>query len=252
MDIKNQNIIVTGGASGMGLAVATSLSQQGATPILFDIHSDISKIADKLGVPYFQIDVTNEQAVFDSFEQLKQKYKHVGGLVNCAGIAPAAKLLGKKGPMPVELFHKVLHVNLLGTFLFMQQSVQLMQENTPNQDGERGVIVNTASVAAFEGQIGQVAYSASKAGIVGMTLPAARDLAGLGIRVMCIAPGIMDTPMLQGFADDVKQSLAAQVPFPSRLGKPEEFASLVQHIFANPMLNGETIRLDGAIRMQPR
>jgi NAD(P)-dependent dehydrogenase (short-subunit alcohol dehydrogenase family) len=252
MDFKDKNIIITGGASGMGLAVAKEVKSAGGMPIIFDINSEAANVSKQLSCQSFNVDVSDEVSVTKAFNTLKDINTKVHGLVNCAGIATAHKLIGKKGPMPTELFHKVLHVNLLGTFLFMQQAVQIMQENTPNSEGERGVIVNTASVAAFEGQVGQVAYSASKAGIVGMTLPAARDLASLGIRVMCIAPGLMDTPLLQSLPEETCKSLHAQTPFPSRFGKPEEFSSLVAHIFNNPMLNGETIRMDGALRMQPR
>lgn len=252
MDIKNKTIIVSGAASGMGLAVAQALRENGATPVLLDLNPKVNHVAADLNTQAFVLDVSNDNAVADAFATLKQQAIPVSGLVNCAGIAPAARLLGKKGPMPPEHFHKVIHVNLLGSFLLMQQAVQLMATNEPNPDGERGVIINTASVAAFDGQIGQVAYSASKGAIVGMTLPAARDLASLGIRVMCIAPGIMDTPMMQGMPSEVRESLSAQTPFPKRLGKASEYADLALHIFQNSMLNGETIRLDGAIRMQPR
>ncbi len=255
MKITEARAVITGGASGLGFAVAQHLVAQGAHVTLFDVQAEPGKRAGRaLGerARFIQCDVTSEAAVVAAMTAAAAAMGGLNLLVNCAGIIGSARTLGKSGPMPGELFTKVVHVNLIGTFLCDKAAAAIMQQNTPNADGERGLIVHTSSVAAFEGQIGQAAYSATKAGVVGMVLPLAREFAAFGIRVMAIAPGIFSTPMMDGMPQEVQDSLARQVPFPSRLGRPEEYARLVQAIFEIAMLNGETIRLDGAIRMQPR
>jgi NAD(P)-dependent dehydrogenase (short-subunit alcohol dehydrogenase family) len=245
--------LVTGGASGLGLATATALASAGATVVLADLPtSPGQRSADGIGgdAVFVPTDVTDESSVQAAVERAAE----LGPLrvaVNCAGIGTPGRVLGKGGPLPLEAFARVVTVNLVGTFNVIRLAAAAMAA-TDAVEGERGVIVNTASAAAFDGQIGQAAYSASKGGVVGMTLPIARDLADKLIRVMTIAPGLFDTPMLQGLPEPARQSLAAQVPMPSRLGNPTEFAALVRHICENPMLNGEVIRLDGAIRMAPR
>jgi NAD(P)-dependent dehydrogenase (short-subunit alcohol dehydrogenase family) len=245
--------LVTGGASGLGLATATELTAAGASVVLLDLASSPgADAAASLGgdALFLPTDVTDEASVEDAVTRAAER----GPLrvaVNCAGIGTPGRVLGKNGPLPLESFARVVTVNLVGTFNVLRLAAAAMAQTDP-VDGERGVVVNTASAAAFDGQIGQAAYSASKGGVVGMTLPVARDLAGSLIRVMTIAPGLFDTPMLQGLPDPARQSLAAQVPMPSRLGDPREYAALVRHICENPMLNGEVIRLDGAIRMAPR
>ena len=253
MDINGSVAVVTGGASGLGLATTEKLVEAGGKVVVIDLPSSQGEeVADKLGdtVRFAAADVTDEaqiSAALDAAEELGP----LRVAVNCAGIGNAAKTYGKKGSFPLDGFTKVVSVNLIGTFNVIRLAAERIARADP-QDGDRGVIVNTASVAAFEGQIGQAAYSASKGGIVGMTLPIARDLADLGIRVCTIAPGLFETPLLGELPDDVKASLGQQVPHPSRLGRPAEYAKLAAHIVENPMLNGETIRLDGAIRMQPR
>ncbi|MEQ3549876.1 3-hydroxyacyl-CoA dehydrogenase [Pseudonocardia nematodicida] len=253
MDINGSVAVVTGGASGLGLATTEKLVELGARVVIIDLaSSDGEAVAGKLGedVRFVPTDVTSEEQVGAALD-VAEELGTVRVAVNCAGIGNAEKTYGKKGPFPLDGFAKVVSVNLIGTF----NVIRLAAERIARADdagGERGVIVNTASVAAFEGQIGQAAYSASKGGIVGMTLPIARDLASLGIRVVTIAPGLFETPLLGSLPDDVKASLGAQVPHPSRLGRPAEYAQLAAHIIENPMVNGETIRLDGAIRMQPR
>jgi NAD(P)-dependent dehydrogenase (short-subunit alcohol dehydrogenase family) len=247
--------IVTGGASGLGNAVAQRLIKAGAKVTLLDINEAAGQAAAKaLGSgAYFQaVNVADESAVN---AVVAKAHMDMGGLnlaVNCAGIGAPRRTVNKEGPIPGDSFRKVIEVNLIGTLLVSKTAAGLMQANTPNEEGERGVIIMTASVAAFDGQIGQVSYSASKGGVVGMTLPMARDLSSLGIRVMTIAPGIFKTPMMAALPQEAQDSLGKQVPFPPRLGRPEEYAALVQHICENPMLNGETIRLDGAIRMAPK
>ena len=255
MQLNQVRAVVTGGASGLGHAVAQRLIKAGAKVTLIDVNESAGQAAAQaLGASTFfqKVDVTNESLVSAA---IAKAHGDMGGLnlaVNCAGIGAPRRTVNKEGPLPGDLFRKVIEVNLVGTLLVSKTAAALMQANTPNEDGERGVIVMTASVAAFDGQIGQVAYSASKGGIVGMTLPMARDLSGLGIRVMTIAPGIFKTPMMAALPQEAQDSLGRQVPFPPRLGRPEEYAALVQHICENPMLNGECIRLDGAIRMAPK
>lgn len=252
MQIKDNVFVVTGGASGLGAGTARLLAENGARVVIADLNSEAGEaLARDIGGAFVRCDVTREAdaiAVIGAAEGLGP----LRGLVNCAGIAPASKTVGKDGPHPLELFSKTISINLIGTFNMIRLAAAAMATLAPLADGERGVIVNTASVAAYDGQIGQAAYAASKGGIVGMTLPIARDLARTGVRVMTIAPGIFETPMLLGMPQEVQDALGASVPFPSRLGKPIEYAMLVKHIMTNTMLNGEVIRLDGAIRMQPR
>jgi NAD(P)-dependent dehydrogenase (short-subunit alcohol dehydrogenase family) len=245
--------VVTGGASGLGRAVVEHIVASGGRAAILDLQEEAGQSAARqIGVTFHRCDVGVETQVQAAVSDAHAAMQGLNLLVNCAGIIGAGKLLGKTGPMSGDFFEKVVRVNLIGTLLCDKTAAVLMRDNTPNADGERGVLIHTASVAAFEGQIGQVAYSATKAGIVGMTLPIARELAAYGIRCVSIAPGIFMTPMMAGLSDEVRASLGAQVPFPARLGKPEEFARLVQSIVEIPTLNGEVIRLDGAIRMQPR
>ena len=255
MKLNEIRAVITGGASGLGNAVATRLVAAGAQVTLVDVNQAAGEAAAKtLGsAARFQaIDVTNEAAVIAG---LSQAANDMGGLnlaVNCAGIGIPRRTVNKEGAIPGDVFRKVIEVNLIGTLLVAKTAAAIMYSNTQNEEGERGVIVMTASVAAFDGQIGQIAYSASKGGIVAMTLPMARDLATAGIRVMTIAPGIFKTPMMAGLPQEAQDSLGRQVPFPPRLGRPDEYAALVAHICENTMLNGECIRLDGAIRMAPK
>ena len=256
MQLSDTRAIVTGGVSGLGFAVARHLVAHGAKVALFDINDDKGDAAvAELGAAnatYLRTDVTDEANVEANVAAAE---KFMGGLtaaINCAGILGAGRMLGKEAPMPLKQFAGTVMVNLVGSFNVAKAAAARMQHNAPGEDGERGVIVNTASVAAFDGQIGQAAYSASKGGVVGMTLPMARELARFGIRVMTVAPGIFWTPMVDGMPESVQQSLAASIPFPSRLGKPEEFADLVAYILQNTYLNGETIRLDGATRLAPK
>lgn len=255
MQIKQKIFVITGGASGLGEACARYLHAQGAWVILVDMNASLGEaIATELQerAVFFAVDVTSESAVQSVFEKIKIQYGAVHGLINCAGIAPSAKVLGRDGLHDLAMFQKVLNINVAGSFNMLRYAAQLMAQNDIAQEEERGVIINTASVAAYEGQIGQAAYAASKGAIVAMTLPLARELARDAIRVMTIAPGIMETPMLKGLAQNVQDSLGAMVPFPPRLAKPSEFAHLAAHIIENSYLNGEVIRLDGAIRMQPK
>jgi NAD(P)-dependent dehydrogenase (short-subunit alcohol dehydrogenase family) len=252
MDIAGQVFIVTGGASGLGEGTARMLKAAGGQVVIADMQVDKGQaVAQELGAVFVRCDVSQEadgQAVVDRACALGT----LRGLVNCAGIAPAEKTVGKNGPHSLAVFSKVVQVNLIGTFNMIRLAAQAMSQNEPQASGERGVVINTASVAAFDGQIGQAAYSASKAGVAGMTLPIARDLSRNGIRVMTIAPGIFATPMVAGMPAEVQASLAAAVPFPARLGQPADYAKLVRQIIENDMLNGEVIRIDGAIRMPPR
>ena len=255
MELRTVNAVVTGGASGLGRATAERIVKAGGRVAMLDLPtSKGAEVAAALGgsAIFTPADVTSGAEVAGALDQARQRFGGINVLVNCAGIGTAAKTVGKNGPAKLEDFTRVITVNLIGHFNAIRLAAALMAQNAPNAAGERGVIVNTASVAAFDGQIGQAAYSASKGGIVGMTLPIARDLAELGIRVCTIAPGIFDTPLLGTLPDPVRQSLAKQVPFPSRLGRPDEYAALALHMVENGMLNAETIRLDGAIRMAPR
>jgi NAD(P)-dependent dehydrogenase (short-subunit alcohol dehydrogenase family) len=255
MNIRDARAVVTGGASGLGYAVAKHLSAHGGKAVLLDIQEGPGRSAAALLGPhahFLRCDVTSEIEVNAAMEAAAAHLGHLNLLVNCAGVVGAGRVLGKSGPMAGEFFTKVIHINLIGTFLCDKAAAALMQNNPAGPDGERGVLIHTSSVAAFEGQIGQAAYSATKAAVAGMTLPIARELARFGIRCVSIAPGIFHTPMMDGMPKEVQDSLAAQVPFPARLGKPEEFAQLVASVFEIPMLNGTTLRLDGAIRMQPK
>ena len=251
MQLAGSVALVTGGASGLGLATATALTEAGAAVVIADLSSSGGEAAAKeLGGVFAPTDVTDEGSVRAAVA-MAVALGPFRVVVNCAGIATAGRVLGKQGPMPLEQFARVVTVNLIGSFNVIRLAAEAIAQTDP-VDGERGVIVNTASVAAYEGQVGQAAYAASKGGVVGMTLPIARELAQSLIRVVSIAPGLFDTPMLQGLPESARQSLGAQVPMPSRLGRPSEYAALVRHICENPMLNGEVIRLDGAIRMAPR
>jgi NAD(P)-dependent dehydrogenase (short-subunit alcohol dehydrogenase family) len=255
MELRSVNAVVTGGASGLGRATAARLVDASAHVALLDLPASRgAEVARTLGdrALFLAADVASGQEVDAALGRAVERFGSVNVLVNCAGIGTAMKTVGKSGPARLEDFARVITVNLIGTFNCIRLAAALMGRNPPSATGERGVVINTASVAAFDGQIGQAAYSASKGGIVGLTLPVARDLAELGIRVMTIAPGIFDTPLLGTLPETVRASLAKQVPFPPRLGRPEEYAALAVHIIENEMLNGETIRLDGAIRMQPR
>lgn len=255
MQLEEVRAVITGGASGLGLAVAHRLVQSRARVVLFDVNKDAGETAVRsLGsnASFLEADVTSETAVDAAVRDAEQRMGGLNLCVNCAGVAWPRRIVNKEGPMPGDFFRKVIEINLIGTLLVAKAAASHMQRNTPNAEGERGLIVMTASVAAFDGQIGQVAYSASKAGVVGMTLPMARDLSSSGIRVMTIAPGIFKTPMMASLPQEAQDSLGKQVPFPPRLGRPEEYASLVAHICENSMLNGECIRLDGAIRMAPK
>lgn len=253
MKIGHTLAVVTGGASGLGRAAAERVIAEGGRAAIFDLQEDAGhSVAKSIGASFFKCDVGVESQVIAAMNSARQAMNGLNLLVNCAGVGGAGKLVGKDGPMTGEYFEKVVRVNLVGTFLCDKTAAAIMRDNVPNTEGERGVLIHTASVAAFEGQIGQVAYSATKAGIVGMTLPIARELAAFGIRCVTIAPGIFMTPMLAGLPKEIQDSLGSQVPFPPRLGKPEEFAQLVQSIVEIPTLNGEVIRLDGALRMQPR
>lgn len=256
MKIQGKVIVVTGGASGLGAATATHLVEQDAKVILVDMNQEQGNaLQQQLGkqAEFVQLDVTDEQAVEAFFNHVENQYGQLNGLVNCAGIAPSAKVLGRNGIHELAMFQKVLNINVSGTFNMLRFAAALIAKyELQTDEEERGVIVNTASVAAFDGQIGQTAYSASKGAVVAMTLPLARELAREAIRVMTIAPGIMETPMLKGMPQNVQDALGQMVTFPPRLAKPQEFAQLVGHIFENSYLNGEVIRLDGAIRMAPK
>lgn len=259
MDFNNKTALVTGGASGLGEATVRRLAASGCNVWIADIQQEKGEqLAKELGnsARFRMTDVTSEQEVRAAIDDACKTFGALHIAVSCAGIVAGSKTVGKAGgvygPHSLDLFSKVININLIGTFNVMRLAAFAMQSNAPDRDGERGVIINTSSVAAFEGQIGQVAYSASKGAIASMTLPAARDLAPSGIRVMSIAPGLFETPLLQNLPEEVKLSLGEQVPFPSRLGRPDEYASLVAAIISNPMLNGEVIRLDGAIRMAPK
>jgi len=255
MEIQGSVAIITGGASGLGAATAKALVSQGGRVVLVDMVQEAGeKMASELGdaAIFCKTDVTSEADGQNAVAQAQKAFGGLNILVNCAGIGVPGKIVGKDGPMPLSQFAKVVEVNLIGSFNMARLAAAVMVKNTPNAGGERGVIIHTASIAAWEGQIGQVSYSASKGGVVGMTLPMARDLARDGIRVLTIAPGIMQTPMLAGLPEKVQESLGAQVPFPSRLGQPAEYADMAMTIIRNSYLNGCAIRVDGALRMSPR
>ncbi len=255
MQLKEVHAIITGGASGLGLAVAHRIVDAGGKVTILDIsQTQGSAAAASLGgrATFIATDVTDEAAVDSAVKQAQAFMGSVTAAVNCAGVATPGRLVSRQGPLSGDVFRKIIGINLVGTVFVAKAAAASMQTNQPNSSGERGVIIMTASVAAFDGQIGQIAYSASKGGIVAVTLPMARELAATGIRVMTIAPGTFLTPMMKGLPQEAQDSLGKQTPFPPRLGEPDEFAALVAHIFENVMLNGEVIRLDGAIRMQPK
>ncbi|TVO60403.1 SDR family NAD(P)-dependent oxidoreductase [Denitromonas ohlonensis] len=255
MDLKGSVFVVTGGGSGLGAATAQMVVEAGGSVVLVDVNVEAGEArAAELGAAarFVTTDVTDESSARAAFAAAAEAFGPVTGLVNCAGVAPAEKVLGREGAHRLDSFAKVVGINLIGTFNMIRLAAEAMSQNTPNAMGERGVIVSTASVAAFDGQIGQAAYAASKGGVVALTLPVARELARSGIRVMTIAPGIMETPMLMGMPAEVQDALGKMVPFPSRMGKPSEYAALVRHIAENSYLNGEVIRLDGSIRMAPK
>jgi NAD(P)-dependent dehydrogenase (short-subunit alcohol dehydrogenase family) len=252
MQIEHSVFLISGGASGLGLATARELVGQGGQVVLLDINEQAGQQAiAELGdtARFVRADITREEDGQAAVALALEAFGSLHGLVNCAGVAPAEKVLGRNGAHGLDSFRRTVEVNLIGSFNLLRLAAEAMVRNTPNAEGERGVIINTASVAAFDGQMGQVAYAASKGGVAALTLPAARDLARSGIRVMCVAPGVFETPMMTGMPQEVRDSLAANVPFPPRLGRPDEYAALVRHIVENPMLNGEVIRLDGALRM---
>ena len=251
MKIQGKTFVITGGASGLGAATARMLVARGGNAVIADMNPAGEALAEELGkqAVFALTNVTLEADGQRAMDIAKETFGPLHGLVNCAGVAPSERLVGRKGPHSLESFTRTITVNLIGTFNMMRLAAAAMSSNEPMDDGERGVIVNTSSIAAFEGQIGQAAYAASKAGVAGMTLPVARELARVGIRVVAIAPGLFHTPMMAGFSQEVQDSLASSVPFPARLGEPEEFAKLVATICEISMLNGETIRLDGALRM---
>lgn len=255
MEISGRTFLVTGGGSGLGAATARGLAEAGAKVLVADLNEETGeKLAAEIGdtACFVKTDVTDEKSAHAAIDTAVHRLGGLHGVVNCAGVAIAKKVFGKNGPHDLESFTNTLQVNVIGTFNVIRIAAAVMKWNDPVGSGECGAIINTASVAAFEGQIGQAAYSASKGGVVSMTLPIARELAGYGIRVMTIAPGIFDTPMMAGLPEEARESLGKQVPFPPRLGRPEEYAALVRHVIENEMLNGEVIRLDGAIRMSPR
>jgi NAD(P)-dependent dehydrogenase (short-subunit alcohol dehydrogenase family) len=252
MQIADQNFLISGGASGLGAACARRLNAAGANVLIADMATEPgAALAAELGsrAGFVQTDVTSEESVCTAVKIAVEKFGPLAGAINCAGILGAARVVGKQGPHDLELFRRMVEVNLIGTFNVCRLAADAMSRNAPSADGERGVLVNTSSVAAWDGQIGQAAYSASKGGVAAMALPMARDLARLGIRVVAIAPGVFETPMVTALPDEAQAALAAQVPFPPRLGRPDEFAALVEHAITNTMLNGCTLRLDGALRM---
>jgi NAD(P)-dependent dehydrogenase (short-subunit alcohol dehydrogenase family) len=255
MDLATAKAVITGGASGLGYASAESVIAAGGRVVLLDINEEQGQAsAAKLGerAAFLRTDVSDEDSVRDVIAKSADIMGGITLAVNCAGIATAGRTLGREGPWPTEKFNRVIQVNLVGSYNVSKEAAAVMVKNEPNADGERGVIISTASIAAFEGQIGQAAYSASKGGVVGMMLPLAREFAQFGIRVNTIAPGVFLTPMVAGMPEEVQESLGRQVPFPPRLGRPEEYAATVAYIYGTAMVNGETIRVDGAIRMQPK
>jgi len=255
MHIEHSKAVISGGCSGLGLAVAKHLLAAGGKVTVLDINAEAgAAVVDELGAQanFIHCDVSDEQQVADALQQARAFSDGLNVAVSCAGILGAGRVLGREGTMPLEQFSRTITVNLIGTFNVVKAAADIMQHNSVGDDGERGVIINTASVAAYEGQIGQAAYSASKGGVVGMTLPLARELARLGIRVMTIAPGVFFTPMVDAMPEELQQALGARVPFPARLGKAEEFAGLAAEIIRNRYFNGSTVRLDGAIRLEPK
>ena len=255
MDLATAKAVITGGASGLGFATAQRIIDAGGQVVLLDINDELGTSgATELGerASYINTNVADEESVRAAITSANEIMGGITLAINCAGIATAGRTLGREGPWPTELFNKVIQVNLVGSFNVTKEAAAFMAQNEPNEDGERGVVISTASIAAFEGQIGQAAYSASKGGVVGMMLPIAREFAGFGIRVNTIAPGVFLTPMVAGMPEEVQDSLGKQVPFPPRLGRPEEYADAVEFIYGTTMVNGETIRVDGAIRMQPK
>ena len=255
MKLSEARAVVTGGASGLGFATAQRVVDAGGQVVLFDINDElgaesVAKLGDRAS--YVSTDVSNEDSVKAAIKQAAETMGGITLAVNCAGVADAGRALGREGPWPTAKFNRVIQINLIGTFNVTKEAAAVMNENEPSDDGERGVIISTASIAAFEGQIGQAAYAASKGGVHAMMLPLAREFAQFGIRVNTIAPGIMLTPMMAGMPEEVQDSLAAQVPFPKRLGKPEEYANTVAYVYETTYVNSETIRCDGAIRMQPK
>ena len=255
MDLSTAKAVISGGASGLGFATAQAVIDAGGHTVLLDVNVEQGEAsAAGLGerATFVQTDVSNEDAVRTAMQAASEFMGGITLAVNCAGVANAGRTLGREGPWPTENFNRVIQINLVGSYNVTKEAAALMQTNEPNEQGERGVVISTASIAAFEGQIGQAAYSASKGGIVGMMLPLAREFAQFGIRVNTIAPGIFKTPMMAGMPEEVQDSLGKQVPFPPRLGAPEEYANTAAFIYGNPMVNGETIRVDGAIRMQPK
>ncbi len=253
MDVEGIGALVAGGASGLGAATSRALADAGAQVVIADLNAEKGEaLASDIGGTFVAADVTDADAVGLAVERANEPEAGLRVSVSCAGIGWAERVAHKAGPHNLEYFSNVVKVNLIGTFNVLRLAAAAMSENEPDAEGERGVCVNTASIAAYDGQIGQIAYAASKGGIVGMTLPAARDMASRGVRVMTIAPGLFDTPLLAALPEDARNALGAGIPFPSRLGRPDEYARVVLEIAANPMLNGETIRLDGALRMPPR
>lgn len=253
MKLKNKIFIISGGASGLGEATGRYLLSQDAKVAVFDLNKESGEKLEKEfsgSIKFYETNITDDELVAKNVEQVVKDFGQIDGVINCAGIAPPQKVWSaKKGMMSAEFFQKTIDINLVGVMTVIRHAVNQIVNNEPNEDGERGVIVNTASIAAFEGQVGQTGYASSKSGIVGLTLPLARDLASQGIRVMTIAPGLFLTPMLEGLPEPAKESLVKSTLFPKRLGNPTEYAKLVEHIISNPMLNGETIRLDGGIRL---
>lgn len=255
MEIAGKGFVVSGGASGLGEATARLLAQCGGKVVIADMNAENgNRVAGEIGgnARFVQTDVTNEDQVQAAVNAAVETFGNLHGAISCAGVGMAMRIVSKMGPHPLDVFKTVIDINLIGTFNMMRFAANVMAQNEPNDGGERGVLINTASVAAYDGQIGQCAYAASKAAIVGMTLPAARDLSKLGIRCVTIAPGLFDTPLMAMLPDEAKKSLGESVPFPNRLGQPAEFAQLAKQIVELPMLNGETIRLDGALRMAPK
>jgi NAD(P)-dependent dehydrogenase (short-subunit alcohol dehydrogenase family) len=255
MELAKAKAVITGGASGLGLATAQRVIRAGGQVVLLDINDEQGEhCAAELGdrASYVTTDVSDEASVRSAVGQAAETMGGISLAVNCAGIATAGRALGREGPWPSELFNRVIQVNLVGSFNVTKEAAVYMAKNDPNDEGERGVVISTASIAAYEGQIGQAAYSASKSGVIGMMLPLAREFAQFGIRVVTIAPGVFLTPMVAGMPEEVQESLGRQVPFPPRLGRPDEYAATVQYIVETAMVNGETIRVDGAIRMQPK